>query len=77
MKSMHAHPQKHDKCRSNFLVKKTRFICNLLTGDQTYLYDLMYGNWMHEQISIDFQKYFEKFDQVLKDLVDSWFRFHI
>ena len=32
---------------------------NPLTGDQTYLYNLMYGNWMHEQISIDFQKDFE------------------
>ena len=32
---------------------------NPLTGDQTYLYDLMYGDWMHEQISIDFQKDFQ------------------
>ena len=32
---------------------------NPLTGDQTYLGDLMNGNCMHEQISIDFQKEFE------------------
>ena len=32
---------------------------NPLTGDQTYMYSPMYGNWMHEQISIDFQKDFQ------------------
>ena len=32
---------------------------NPLTGDQTYLYDLIYGNWMHGQISTGFQQDFE------------------
>ena len=40
-------------------VLSRREIVNPLKGDQTYLYDLIYGNWMHEKISIDFQKDFE------------------
>ena len=45
---------------STFILwRQAALLFNLLTGDQTYLYDLMYGNWMDEQISIDFQKDFE------------------
>ena len=42
-----------------------------LTPNRAYRCDLTHANWMHEQISIDFQQDFEKTDWFIISLKNS------